>query len=247
MAIAGVVASRGSGVANLLSPDPKEVWADAGAGTAAVLTVDLGAVRTIDTVFLGAVRAPAAAASWNVTGGTAGPSEMTLQAADALRVPDTAGEMPATSHALWHGPLTAVRHLAIGVVQPAGSPPITAGVLLVGRAWRSAKGREWGGGRQPIDLGSATPLASGGFAMVPGARKRAMTWTFGDLTVEEAEQLEAIALRRGTTDPVLVIEDASRTAGLRGRLWYSKFNRWAANERRNRAQTRWEVGVEEWV
>ena len=38
-----------------------------------------------------------------------------------------------------------------------------------------------------MDTGAATPLPSGGFAVVEGVRKRLFTWTFGDLSIEEAD------------------------------------------------------------
>jgi hypothetical protein len=245
LALAAVTSSRGSEPANLATADPKEVWADSAVGSTAQIFVDLGSVQAIDTVFLGFVRSAAAAATWAITG--ANPADVTLQDFTALRVPDSTGDFATTGHALWTGAARSVRQLTISVNQPAGSLPLSIGVLVIGRAFVAEMGQEWGAGRQPIDTGAATPLPSGGFSIVEGARKRAFTWTFGDLSVDEADQLERIALDRGETRPVLVIDNASRTAGLRARIHYGLFRRWAAYERRNRRQTRWELGVEEWV
>ncbi|WP_242415096.1 hypothetical protein [Sphingomonas panni] len=242
-----VAASRGTGAANLASADPKEVWADAQAGSAATLTIDLGEVRTIDTVLLGYVRAPAIDARWTITGGVTGAGERSIQADDILRVPDAAGSFRQRTHALWTGAAVAVRYLALTIYQPAGSPPLTAGVLVIGKAWTSIMGREWGPGRQPIDGGSVTALSSGGFAVVEGARKSALSWTFGDLSVEEAGLLEGIADRLGVSRPGLVIEDAARTAGLASRIHYGVFGRWKPPERRNRTQTRWDIAIEQWT
>jgi hypothetical protein len=118
---------------------------------------------------------------------------------------------------------------------------------VIGRAFVAELGREWGSGRQPIDTGVVTTLPSGGFATVSGARKVLLTWTFGDLSEEETDALEDIALELGTTSPGLVIEDASRTAGLRSRIHYGLFKPWRTFERRNRRQTRWEISIEQWV
>lgn len=242
----GLASSRGSGVANLATSNPKEVWADTGVGSAATITIDLGSVRPVDTVMLGYLRQAHAGATWSVTGGIANPAEQILQEVAPLRVPDVVSRFAATSHAVWHGGAVNVRYVAISITQPAGSAFLTAGVLVVGRSFSAAWNHEWGAGRRPIDTGSATSLPSGGFAIVEGARKRALTWTFGDLTTAEVDQLEGIALERGETATALVIEDADRTAGLWARIHYGLF-KWKPFERRNRAQSRWEMEIEEWV
>ncbi len=241
------IEARGSGAANLLTPNPKEAWIDSGSGGTAFVSVDLGTSQTIDTVFLGYLRNAAAGASWTITGGLARNDEFTIQNPEGLRVPDVAGRSAISSHALSYGTARLVRYLRLAIVQPAGSAPLSAGVIVVGRAFAPALGREWGSGRRPIDTGTATPLPDGSFAVVEGVRKRGLSWTFGDLTQEEVDQLEWLALSRGETAPVLVIEDAARTAGLVSRIHYSKFDRWRGFERRSRAQTRWEISVEEWA
>lgn len=253
LAAANVSASRGTGPGNLATRDPKEVWADSAVGAAATLTVDLGAAKTIDTILLGYLSPPAAGATWSITGGTVTAGDAVIQAATALRVPDVAGDAPAISHALWRGASRTVRYLAISVTQPAGSATLTAGVLVVGAAFVASLGQEWGGGRQPIDTGTATALPDGGFAVVEGVRKKAYSWTFGDLSIAETEQLDLIAGQLGDTAPALVIEDPDVTAGLRRRIHYGLIRKpgggsgWSQYERRNRQQTRWELTIEEWV
>lgn len=247
MELAAIAASRGSGADLLQSRDPKEVWADSAAGSPATLSIDLGSVRSVDTILLGHVRPPAAGAIWSIIGGVTSPFELTIQPDAALRVPDAAGQFATTSHALWTGAPVNVRYLIVTVRQAEGYPSLTAGTLVIGKAIAVELGPEWGSGRQPIDTGTATPLPSGGFAVVDGARKRRYSWTFGDLSYAEAERLEALALALGNTKPGVVIEDAARTAGLRGRIWYGVFEKWKQYERRNRRQTRWEIGIEEWI
>lgn len=245
--IAAIAASRGVGAANLLSPDPKEVWADDAVGASASIVVDLGALRTIDTVFLGFVEPPAAGATWSVKANSGSGADFWLQTETALRVTDVAGTFPARTHALWFGAARAVRVLTIFLDQPVGSPPLTAGVVVIGKAFVADLGQEWGAGRQPIDSGTVTELPSGGFAVVEGARKARFSWTFGDLSQAETDQLEQIALALGETAPGLVIEDADRTAGLNNRIHYGLFEKWNQFERRNRRQTRWEVGIKQWI
>lgn len=244
--IAAVAATRGTGADNLRTRDPKEVWIDSAVGSGAGLTIDLGTVRTIDTIWLGYVSA-AADATWAVNAGIANANEAIVQAPDVLRVPDVAGHFAPVSHALWQGTVIAARYLSIAVTQPAGAAPMSIGVPVMGHSFVADLGPEWGSGRRPIDTGTKTPLPGGGFAVVEGAHKRAFGWTFGDLTVEETERLELIADALGETAPGLVIEDATRTAGLRSRMHYGLFERWRVYERRNRKQTRWEIGIEEWV
>ncbi|WP_242095505.1 hypothetical protein [Sphingomonas sp. CROZ-RG-20F-R02-07] len=239
-------ASRGSGAANLTSRDPKEVWADSAAGSAAAITIDLGQARSIDTIFLGYVRPPVATATWTITGGLSEGAEFVIQPQAILRVPDVSGRFATISHALWNGLAVTARYLTITVNQPAGTP-LTIGVAVVGLAFVAALGQEWGAGRQPIDTGSATSLPSGGFSVVDGVRKRRFGWTFGDLSLTEADQLEQIALDLGETKPALVIENAASLPGLRSRIFYGLFEKWKVYERRNRQQTRWDIGIEEWV
>lgn len=245
--IAAIAASRGSGAANLSTADPKEVWTDSEAGSAVTIDLDLGAIRSIDTVYLGHVHDAAAGAVWTITGGAGGYADTVLKAAGALRVPEAAGRFASRSHGLWFGAAAAVRYIRITLTQPGGSPPLAAGVLLIGRAFQPGLNREWGSGRRPIDTGTATPLPGGGFGVAEGARKSAFAWTFGDLTADEVEALEATAEDRGETRPVLVVEDPDATAGLWSRIHYGLFQRFRAFERRNRAQTRWELEIEQWV
>ena len=244
--VAGIYADRGSGAENLLTNDPREVWADINdPANHVAISVDLGLPRTIDTVFLGAVRPPVPAAQWFIDGALSGGPSSVLKNWGPLRVPDVPGHQPALSCALWHGEPATVQHLAIRVLQPAGDP-LTIGRLIIGKAFSPALGKEWGSGRRPIDTGSATALSSGGFATVDGVRKRSAAWTFGDLSKAETDQLEMLALDHGETKPLLVVDDPTPSAGLWLRVLYGKFERWRAFERRNHVQTRWELGFEEW-
>lgn len=245
--IARVTADRGSGVVNLLSADPKEVWADGLAGESAQIDIDLGRVQDIDTVFLGSLYRAADGATWSITGGSADAEEAILLPTASLRVPEATGQASEIGHAFWTGAATAVRYLRLTITQPAGAPRLLIGVVLVGRAFVSQFGHEWGAGRKVIDTGTATPLPSGGYAMVEGARKGSYSWTFGDLSPAEVDALYAIQLDRGETRPLLVAEDPAMAAGLRWRLHYGKLASLRQYERRNPAQTRWEMTIEEWI
>lgn len=242
----GVTVSRGTGAANLLTANPKEVWLDSASGSAAQINIDLGAAQWIDTVFLGHVFPPAAGATWAITGGVAGFADVVLMAAGPLRAVDRAGIFPDTSHALWTGDPVFVRYLRLTVTQPAGAP-LSAGALMVGSAFTPTWNKEWGSGRRVIDTGSATALPDGGFAVVEGVRKGSYSFTLGDLTDEEVDRLYALQLAVGETLPVLVVEDPAATAGQLQRIHYGRFAGLRAYERRNPEQTRWEITIEDWA
>lgn len=238
---------RGSGIANLGTADPKEVWVDSGEAGAAAISVDLGELVPVDTILLGSLRNAAAAARWSISGGVARDDEFVLQGDAALRVPDSVGQFAAISHALYNGAVRQLRYLRLTLTPNSAGDPLSAGVLAIGQSFVAQLGQEWGFGRQPIDTGTATALPSGGYVVVEGVVKRGLSWTFGDLTVDEADRLEALALLVGETKPVVVVENADRTSGLRGRIHYCKFGKWKPFERRNRVQTKWELSVEEWL
>jgi len=245
--IAAIASSRGSGIENLLTPDPREVWADDAVGSAASIDIDFGTARPIDTVFLGHVYPLAPATSWTITGGLAGYAELTLKEAGAARANDVVGvPAPALSHAFWHGAAVTVRYLRITIAQPAGAEALTAGVVLAGAAFVPTHNREWGSGRKPIDTSTVTPLLDGGFSVVDGVRKTVWSWTLGDLGDAELDVLYHLALNRGQSQPVLVVEDPEATAGLRRRLHYGLFQQFQAFERRSYGRTRWELTIEEW-
>jgi len=244
--IVAIAASRGSGDQNLLTPHPKEVWADNAVGSAATISIDLGAARSIDTIFLGHVLPPATGATWSITGGLAGYAETVIAGSGPLRVPDVVGRFPALSHAFWHDAPINVRYVRISVTQPAGSPALTIGVVQLGRAFTPMFNREWGSGRRPIDTGTVTSLPDGGFAVVEGVRKSACYWSLGDLGDDELATLNELVLDRGTSRPLLVAEDPAITAGLRRRLHYGLFGQFKQYERQSPGRTRWELSIEEW-
>jgi hypothetical protein len=244
--IAAAAASRGTGADFLRSVSPKEVWMDSATGGTVTITIDLGAAVEIDTIMLGYVRGSEAATTWSITGGLVSADQSVIQAATALRVPDVPGRSASVSHALWMGGARTLRYLAIALSHP-GPARLSAGVLVIGKAFSPELGQDWGSGRQPIDTGNATALPDGGFATVEGVIKSAFSCTFSDLSEAETLQLEAIAAALGSVRPGLLIEDATRSAGLIARMHYGLFGKWKPFERRNRPQTRWDISIEQWV
>lgn len=244
--MSSVTSPRGTGAANLATPDPKEAWVDSAVGTDAVIEIDLGSVQSIDTIFLGYVSPPTAGATWSVLTGVAAHGEAYMVTTRALRAVDRAGAAPALSHALYTGAAVYARYVRIYVNQPAGNPVLSIGNVLIGKAFTPTWNKEWGAGRKVIDSGRATALLSGGFATVEGARRGAYGFTLGDLTDAEVDQLYDLVTDRGETLPVLVVEDPAATTGQRNRIHYGLFQGLRQYERRNPKQTRWEFMIEEW-
>lgn len=247
MPVSAVATSRGSGGANLLTPDPKEVWADNAVGSAANIDIDLGSVQAVDTVALIGVTPPAVGATWSITGGAASYTSSSIKAAAALRAIDPTGQMPSTSHALHFGAVWNLRYIRITVTQPAGQAPLMVGVPVIGKAFVPAFNNEWGAGRRVIDTGSSTSLAGGGFANVQGTRKASYAFTLGDLSSDEIDALYAIQLAVGETSPLLVVEDPAATAGQLYRIHYGQLRALKQFDRRSPGRSRWELTVEQWV
>lgn len=244
-AISALAVSRGSGAANLLTLDPREVWADSAVGSVATIDIDLGVVRAIDTVFLGCVWNAGEAATWSITGGAAGYTDLTVKAEGSLKVPERAGRVRSFSHAFWFGPDVLVRYLRLSLLQPAGAAPIYVGALLAGLSFVPGYNQEWGSGRGVKDTGTVTRLPSGGVVTVEGARYGTYKWSLGDLTEEEVDRVYEMQLDRGETRRMLVVEDPDQTPGLRNRIHYGLLTAIRQSDRRNAKQTRWEFQVED--
>lgn len=242
-----IAASRGSGAANLLTPSPKEVWVDSADGSAVTISLDFGAVVPIDTVFLGFVFPPAAGATWTITGGAAGYTDATLKASGALRAVDSASRSPQRTHAFWKGAVSNVRYLRLSMTQPAASGALRAGIVLAGQAWQPEFNMEFGNGRRVVDTGTVASLPDGGFSTMPGARKRVFSWTLGDLSMAEADELEEMLLDHGETIPLLVVADPDATTGQRNRIHYGLFVGLKAYSRDDPAKTKWDFEFEEWI
>ncbi len=232
-------------VANLsrmLTPDPKEaVFLPAGNIS---INFDIGSVATVDTLFLGFTGSAAWTASYSVEGVnfTAVPGGSVLRSdlvAPYLWSP--------VRHAIAVLP-AAVTARYITISSAAALPanfPIS--ILAVGNRLQSFWGHEWGAGRPIEDTGTAERLFGGGFGINEGARVSGYQWTFGDLTDQEMLDLFALAKDRGTTRPVLVIEDPDQTVGLHERIHWGLLDRLEAYERTHPGNTRWNLRIRDWA
>lgn len=235
----GGTAGAGTGAANLLSPDPKEVWAAGTAGTTTI-DVDVGSARDVDSFFLGFTNA-AAAATWSVQSATGpGLGLVDLVPTTGFRAADSAG--PRHHGFVRIAAPAATRYLRLTVTQPDAA--LQAGILLVGKGLSGPY--EFGSGRAPIDTGTKEMLIGGGFGIADGVVKAQLRWTFPDLSPADRRALWALVSDRGETRPVLVVEETGEGAGLNEELHYGLFDRLQAYERLSPGTTRWALSMTEW-
>lgn len=238
---------RGVGDQNLLSPEPKEAYADGGGGYPRWIQIDLGSAQQVDS-FLWGYLGPTPAdvlGVYSVTGGTAAYTTTTY-AANVAAAPSDVGA-PMRQHAfLKLGAPVSARYLQFELLPSTGNNH-TLGIFAVGLAFQPTWNREWDSGRLPVDTGAVTPLLGGGFGVGEGARKVAYQWTFGDLTDTDLAKLTDLVVDRGTTRPVIVVEDPDATTGLNERIHYGLFKSFERFGRQAPNLTRWSLQMEEWV
>lgn len=228
--------SSGTGAANLITDDPKEVWI-AGSAGAATITLDLGVAQPLDTVFLGFTNLlmgdKVVVQSGNASNLSDGVALETRIVIDPLDI----------THMVFTGTLRTHRYVRASITTTV-TPQ--AGLMRVGVKFQPTFNREWGSGRAIIDTGSKDPLLGGGFGIGEGTRKSAFRWTFGDLNDDEVDTLYDVAVDRGETRPVVVVEDPAVTVGLGKRIHYGLFDRFEFYERANPRQNRWSLSLQGW-
>jgi len=202
-----------TGIANLLTPDPKEVVScNAGAGVGYGL--DLGAIYSIDSMFLGHLNNYGSAADLEFVTGVAAHNETVRLDANYLAewIAPSARSIPRRRHAFWRAaaPFNARYVMVRGTF--AGTTPVTLGVFGVGLAFQPTYNQEWGAGRQPLDTSGITELRSGGFGIDSGGKKAAYTWTLGDLTDIEVQSAWSMFEDAGNSSPIIVVEDPDSPA-----------------------------------
>jgi hypothetical protein len=234
------VSGTPSNLANLLTPDPKEV-ATFNSGVTWSFDLDLGAVKSVDTAFLGYMSGPA---PFFVSFGTA---QGGADVAQIVVTPQASTLVEPIYHGAYvlNAPVNArwIRFSPTVVPAVAG----TLGVAAVGLSIQPTWGHEFGSGRPVEDTGTVERLFSGGFGIYEGVRVGGYQWTFGDLSDAEIQALYALARDRGTTRSVLVIEDPDQTDGLNERVHWSLFDRLEVYERQAPGASRYAFKVRDWA
>lgn len=239
--IAALAVNGGSGLNNLATPDPKEVWV---APSTALywIDVDLGQALAIDSFALAYTNASADAV-WAIQSATGmGTGVATIANYHAMRASDSLGPR---HHAFLRlsAPVTS-RYFRI-LVDQGGATPLYAGALVLGRAFE--KYRERGQDRLLIDTGNRLDLPGGGFNMGDGVVKSQFAFSFVDLSDAQRNALYAIMRDRGLRRPVVVVEDADLAEGQNEAIHYGVFERFQPYERVNPRKTRWAGSVLDWV
>ncbi|MBZ6377390.1 hypothetical protein B5C34_05175 [Pacificimonas flava] len=238
IAFADVAADSGTGDQFFQSRDPKESWTGAGSSDPAEIYIDLGAARAFDTIAF--VNTVATGMTVEVDGGASYQTE--LLPGDALA---EIGSPHRGCFIRRFSGLQIERYLRV-TFTPTTAVPACARIVL-SRALTTGWDREFGYGRKRGSTGSAERLASGGFAVQPGARFAELSWTWGDLSDEELAAIWDLTGRLGTEDPLVVAEDdAGATYFARG-VHYGLFGRFERYGRREGEKSRWAFELREWV
>jgi len=241
LSIAATPTTTGTGQANLLTADPNEAWIAASAASL-TMDIDLGAVASIDSFYLGYTNA-SAAATWTIASGTGLGTGLTTRKASGLMRPADSEGPRHHCFARLAAPVTA-RYWRFTLLQ-GGATPLYAGALVLGKAFE--KFREYGAGRTPVDTATREDLPGGGFGIGDGVVKSQFAFSFVDLSDAETNQLWLIKKDRGLTRPVLVVEDADLSEGQNEAIHYGVFERFQSYERVDPANTRWAGSVIDWA
>lgn len=234
--------SRGAGAANLIEPDPREIWQDAGFAGSYQIDIDLGVAKDWDVVALVNVTA-AAGATWAISGG-AGYVATNYLAATAMRLPSDDGVSSSGPARYWSEAGHNGRYIRI-TVTPGAAPDNSIGYLFVGKSWKPTEPREQGAGRPAVDTGIRTRLDNGGLATVSGNLLSGFKWVFGDLDPADLKRLWGMFRRRRTTEPMLLIEDPAEA--LAEGFHYGTFIDLESYERRDQSKSRWALSFEDWL
>jgi hypothetical protein len=256
-----VATSAGAtGQDNLLSPNPKEVWSDGGGAGAKNIDIDLGlgsmgGALSVDSIFFGFIGGASYTTPPTVTVTNSNTSGAWTQfsafpAGTPVLAPSDrlqAQNRPYFQHGFLRLGAPIARRFWRIAWDSGITTETTIGIVGIGLSIQPLWGREWGSGRQVVDMSSVTQLKGGGFGIDRGARKPAFQFRCGDLQDSEVVQLWDMALDLGESAPVVVIEDPDNTAGLNERIHYGKFSRPEAYERTSPGNTAWAFRVEGWV
>lgn len=195
-------ASSGTGAANLITPDPKEIWV-AGVAGIGTLSIDLGKLALVDSCFVGGSNIPIGAVI--VIYGSVNVSRSDKTFIALARVDVNHFRDGRINAAAFGADAKFCRYIDIDIIN-VNTTVLQVGIVAVGKVAFSKFGHEYGSARGVSDTGQAESLIGGGFGISLGAKKKTYSWVFGDLTSAEAKEFEGIALTLGTSSAVVVME-----------------------------------------
>lgn len=235
--------SNGSdtGLANLSSKDPKEVFQAASTASRNIF-IDAGASVTLGGVFIGYTNAVGATAQVFKDTGASGAGAVAVTDAEDLRPSDC----KTVRSNLWL-PFTPDSSRYWHVALSSNSAALQIGALVIGNPFEADWDKEMGHGRRIVDTSRVQRLLSGGFGVEDGAKLAAFKWVFGDLTDAELEEFWGIAVSVGRSNPLVVVEREGATQGASEQVHYGLFQNFEAFERRDPDATKWALEMEEWI
>ena len=243
-------------VANLLDPQPKVVLGSQAAGAAPYnlrIDIDFGADTSFDTLAVMFTNL-SAAATWTIFAAPAAAGSLTETGPNTL-VTGAFGQAPQVPgrrrHALWTGSAISRRWVRIYLTEPTLQSPavIRCGLVLIGARWQPSdafRNYDLGSGRGIEDQSIIRTLAGGESHAEEGAKVPIWSAVWSGLEHAEMRALWAIVAERGTSRPVLVVEDPTATAGQNEAMHYGLLtNIQQPFERTQADKTRIELRVRE--
>lgn len=235
--IAAVTGDFSADAARMATQSPKEVAVTTGGNR--FILLDLGQVRSVDTIVIGYSNAQ--------DGDAIDIGYSTGGATTALGTIAIAHSRVSSAHRhfakCYDAPFNA-RYIRLSANWRVG---MSIGVLAAGKAIRPSLGHELGGGRFVIDTGSLTRLFGGGFGFNPGARAGGWQFTMGDLTETETDAVYDLQRLVGTTESIVAIEDPDPRDGLNERIHWGPLTKLEPYGRREIDVTRWSLRIEDWL
>lgn len=231
--------------ANILTPSPREIWQAAAAGVQQSILIDLGSDQPVDMIYIGGTNADAATTitCYKVLDAASSSNIGTIVSNKAIRLP-LARSRPFNAAYKIAAPVTG-RYFRIYISAGQTSKPIQIGNIALGAAFSHPY--SFGPGRSVIDTSRRTEFIDGGFGIEPGARKAGFRWTFVDLNEAKLDILYQIARDCGSSSPIIVMEDDSLATPKATQIHYGLFDRLDAFERLDPKESRWVMGMTEWV
>lgn len=234
--LAGTVAGTMTNPSRMATWDPKEVAYSNGAG-ARTIDIDLGAVQSVGSIYLGGVNGTT---TFAVTGGAA--AYTTTALGNIVVAPKRTAVAP-RQYLLEFAPVN-FRYFRLSANLADGfEVGIAAACERISPSW----GHEFGASRTLEDMSNVTANRAGGFGIDAGAIVPGYSFTLGDLTDEEREALFDLLRKTGQSNPIIVAEDPAVTNDLDARLHYGLFQRLEGYERRSPGITRWALKMRDWI
>jgi hypothetical protein len=243
-------------VTNLLDRQPKVVLGSLAAGSAPYnlrIDIDFGADVSFDTLAVMFTNL-SAAATWTIYAAPASAGSLAETGPNTL-VTGAFGIAPQVPgrrrHALWTGAAVSRRWVRIYLTEPSLQSPavIRCGLVLIGARWQPSdafRNYDLGAGRGIDDQSIVRTLPGGESHAEEAAKVPIWSAVWSGLEHAEMRALWAIIAERGTSRPVLVVEDPSATDGQNEAMHYGLLtNVQQPFERTQANKTRIEMRVRE--